>query len=90
MEDNNRKNLVRDIAHEYVNKYTCAIMSDTPGVYQAEAAEANDWLFMKINEHHITKDELKEAIEICEEEAADLGTACVYDGQLFSTKFFRG
>lgn len=85
-----RKELIYKIAKEYTCKYTCAIMSDTPGVYQAESAEANDWLFMKINEHHITKDELKEAIEICEEEAAALGTACVYDGQLFSTKFFRG
>lgn len=85
-----RKDLIYKIAKEYTCKYTCAIMCDIPGGYEIEAEEANDWLFKQINEHHITKDEFKEAIEKCEAEAVAKGTACVTDSKLFSTKFFRG
>lgn len=85
-----RQGLIKQIAKQYVEKYTCATMADSLTDVVKEQGEANDWLFTKINELHIQKDEFQKAIDQCKIEAAEHGTACWYDARLFSTKFFRG
>lgn len=84
-----RQGLINEIAKNYVMKYTCGAMDDHLADMEREQNEANDWLFTKINELHITKEELKKAIEVCETDAANNGSACCYAFNLFSTVFFR-
>ena len=84
-----RKELVLNIAKRYICKYTCGVMADRLADYEAETAEADDWVFTQINENHITKEEFEEAVDKVAEEAKEQGTACCYANDLFSTKFFR-
>ena len=84
-----RKELVYKIMSEYINKYTCACMADRLADYKRGIAIANDDLFKKINEHHITMEEAKAAVTGIELEAERLGKACCYEVGLFSTLFFR-
>lgn len=84
-----RQGLIKQIAKTYITKYTCAMMADRFADVEKETAEANDKLFIEINELHITKSEMKKAVEEIEKESAKSGTACLYDKDLFSTKFFR-
>lgn len=80
---------VKEVAKQYVIKYTCATMADWINEIKREQAAANDWLFTKINELHITMEEFEKAIDECEKEAIAEGTACCYAGDIFSTTFFR-
>ena len=64
-------------------------MADSLTDVVKEQGEANDELFKHINAHHITQDEMLEAINQIEKEAQEKGSACIYDRELFSTKFFR-
>lgn len=84
-----RKQLIYDIAKTYICKYTCATMADSWGTVVYERNEADDELFEHINSHHITQDEMREAVNQIENEAKESGSACIYDKELFSTKFFR-
>ena len=85
-----RQGLIRQVAATYIMKYTCAVMADTLREVEQEKAEADDWLFTKINDLHIKKDEMIEAISAEAEERERAGTACCYPTDLFSTRFFRG
>ena len=80
---------VKEVAKQYVIKYTCATMADWMNQMKKEQEEANDWLFTKINELHITMEEFEKAIDECEKEAIENGSPCCYAADIFSTKFFR-
>lgn len=84
-----RQGLIKQIAKDYVIRYTCATMGDWINEVKKEQNLANDWLFTKINELHITQEEFEKAIDECEKEALEKGTACCYAGDIFSTTFFR-
>lgn len=85
----NREEQIFEIARTYSTKYTCGCMADWQREIDEETNAANDWLFKQINELHITKDELKTAIDKCEELAKERGSTFMVDPKLFSTKFFR-
>lgn len=77
---NDRKQQIQDIVSIYVNRFTSAVMSDMALVEEKRyCQEANNWMRAQISANGITKEEMREALEACEENARAKGTACVYD-----------
>ena len=75
-----RKQQVQDLVNIYVNRFTSAVMSDMALVEeQRYCQEANNWMRAQKAANNITKEEMREALEACEENARAKGTACVYD-----------
>lgn len=81
--------LIQQIVDTYTNKYTCACMAEWAVEIEEECGKANDYLFQKINEQHITKEELRTALDKAKDEAVKKGTAFCWDSRIFTTKFFR-
>ena len=79
---NDRSLQIQDIVSIYANRFTCACMADKITDAEREQTEANTWLKAQVAANGITKDELKEAFQACQQKANEEGNPFCYDSEI--------